>query len=49
MFQYIDVEIDAKIADEIEKRAAALQISPGEYITLALEDVLESNEPAGTA
>jgi len=49
MFQCIEIEINDEMADEIEKRAAALQISPGQYIKLALLDCLESSETVGTA
>ena len=44
MFQCIDVEINDEMADEIEKRAAALQMSPSRYIKLVLMVSLELSE-----
>ena len=49
MFQCIDVEINEELADEIEKRAAALQMSPSSYIKLVLLACLERTGPLGAA
>lgn len=49
MFQCIDVEISGEIADEIEKRAAAMQMTPSRYIKLVLLACLELSESVGTA
>ena len=48
MYQCIDVEISDELADEIEKRAAAMQMSPSSYIKLVLLACLERSEPVGT-
>jgi len=49
MFQCIEVEMNDELADEIEKRAAALQMSPNRYIKLVLLDCLERTGPLGAA
>ena len=49
MYQCIDVEINEELANEIEKRAAALQMSPSRYIKLVLLACLERTGPLGTA
>lgn len=49
MFQCIEVEVNDELADEIEKRAAALQMSPSRYIKLVLLACLERTESLGTA
>ena len=49
MFQCIDVEINDEMADEIEKRAAALQMSPSRYIKLVLMVSLELSESVSSA
>ena len=48
MYQCIDIEINDEMANEIEKRAAALQMSPGSYIKLVLLACLERSEPVDT-
>ena len=49
MYQCIYVEINEELADEIEKRAAAMQMSPSSYIKLVLLACLERSESVGTA
>ena len=49
MFQCIEVEVNDELADEIEKRAAALQMSPSRYIKLVLLACLERTGSLGTA
>lgn len=45
MTQTIHITMDEKMAAEIEKRAAASQLSAGTYIQLALLECLESECP----
>ena len=49
MFQCIEVEVNDEMADEIEKRAAALQMSPSRYIKLVLLACLDRTGPLGPA
>jgi hypothetical protein len=45
MFQCIEIEVNDELSDEIEKRAAALQMSPSRYIKLVLLACLDSTGP----
>ena len=49
MYQCIDIEINDEMANEIEKRAAAMQMSPSSYIKLVLLACLERTGPLGNA
>ena len=49
MYQCIEVEISDELADEIEKRAAAMQMSPSSYIKLVLLACLDRTGPLGPA
>ena len=49
MFQCIEIEIDDEMADEIERRADALQMSSSRYIKLVLLVSLELSESVSTA
>ena len=49
MFQCIEIEIDDEMADEIERRADALQMSSSRYIKLVLLVSLELSESVSSA
>jgi len=49
MFQCIEIEMNREMADEIEKRAASLQMSASQYIKLVLQDCIARMEPAAAA
>ncbi len=44
MIQSIDINLDEEMAAEIEKRAAAIQLSPSSYIELVLLECLECGD-----